>query len=88
MGYKLIRGGDGLKKESEDIMYIDFDDTGRFKEKHDKPKVGYSLLISPFNIFYTLQTTVITEILEETDELVHFKTKNSEYKLFKTKKAE
>lgn len=88
MGYKLIRGGDGLKKESEDIMYVEFDETGRFKEKHDTPKVGYSLLMSPFNIFYTWQTTVITEILEDSDELVHFKTKNSEYKLFKTKKPE
>ena len=60
MGYRLIRGGDGLKKESEDIMYVEFDETGRFKEKHDTPKVGYSLLMSPFNIFYTWQTTVIT----------------------------
>jgi hypothetical protein len=88
MGYKLIRKDDGLRKESEDIMYIEFDETGRFKEKYDTPKIGYCLLMSPFNIFFTWQTTVITEILEETDELVHFKTKNSEYKLFKTKKPE
>jgi len=88
MGYKLIRRGDGLKKESEDIMYIEFDDTGRFKEKHDKPKVGYSLLMSPFNIFYTWQTTVITEIIEETEDMVHFKTEKSEYKLYIIKKTE
>lgn len=77
--YKLIRERDGLTKISEKIIWIEFDDFGRFKDRHDKPSVNRSLLMSPFNFGCTWQTTEITEILEETDDLVKFKTKNSIY---------
>jgi hypothetical protein len=37
--------------------------------------------MSPFNEFFTWQTTVVTEILEQTPDFVRFKTQNSTYKL-------
>ena len=55
----------------------------RFKSKHDKPAIGRSLLMSPFNKFFTWQTTIITEIVEKRDDYIKFKTENSTYKLLK-----
>lgn len=88
--YRLVRKNDGLTKQSQKVLFICFykkntkthrKDT--FKSKHKKPKVGMSVLMSPFNIFFTWQTTPITEIIEEKTNYLHFKTKNSEYELFK-----
>jgi hypothetical protein len=41
--------------------------------------------MSPFNAFFTWQTTDITEIVEERDEYIKFKTKNSVYELIRIK---
>jgi hypothetical protein len=63
-------------------LWIEFDEHGTFKEKHDSPAVGRSLLMSPFGPHFTWQTTEIHEILKEEKGYVHFKTKNSEYELY------
>lgn len=88
--YRLVRKNDGLVKQSEKVTFISFYKRNtkthfknHFKSKHRKPKVGLSLLMSPFNMFFTWQTTSITEIIEERKDYVHFKTLNSEYELFK-----
>ena len=81
--YKLVRERDGLTKHSEDIMWLEFGDEGRFKEKHTEPAIGRSLLMSPFNNFFTWQTTVVTEIVEQREDYIKFKTQNSNYELFK-----
>lgn len=83
--WRLVREGDGLNKKSKDITWLEWDDEGRFKEKHDHIGVGRSLLMSPFNYFYTWQTTVVTEIVasEPDSSYIKFKTKNSTYELFK-----
>jgi hypothetical protein len=83
MSYKLIRQEDGLVKKSTGVKWIEFHENGSFKDWFVKPKKGRSLLMSPFNMFYTWQTTSIIKIIEKTDTFVHFKTKNSEYKLYK-----
>lgn len=83
--WKLVRESDGLTNQSNDIMWIEFNENGTFKEKHDKPGVGRSLLMSPFNQFFTWQTTPITEIVEEKDDYIKFKTQNSNYELWKLK---
>ena len=49
--WRLVREGDGLNKKSKAITWIEWDDEGRFKEKHDHIGVGRSLLMSPFNHF-------------------------------------
>ena len=84
MSYRLIRKGDGLTHTSKKVCYISFYvKTGKFMKKHRLPKIGRSLLMSPFNAFFTWMTTTITEIIEEKEGYIHFKTKNSEYELFK-----
>jgi hypothetical protein len=83
MNWKLVRERDGLTKQSNDVMWLEFNEEGRFKAKHDKPAVGLSLIMSPFNNYFTWQTTTITEIVEEKEEYIKFKTLNSNYELFK-----
>jgi hypothetical protein len=81
--YRLVRERDGLTKQSEDIMWLEFGDDGFFKEKHTEPAIGRSLLMSPFNQFFVWQTTVVTEIVEQKEDYIKFKTQNSNYELFK-----
>jgi len=83
--WRLVREGDGLNKKSKAITWIEWNDEGRFKEKHDHIGVGRSLLMSPFNHFFTWQTTVVTEIVasEPDSSYIKFKTENSTYELFK-----
>jgi hypothetical protein len=83
--WRLVREGDGLNKKSKAIIWLEFNDEGRFQAKHDEPAIGRSLLMSPFNHFFTWQTTVITEILDSTEDLsyIKFRTENSIYELFK-----
>jgi hypothetical protein len=83
MNWKLIRERDGLINQSNAIMWVEWTEEGRFKERHEKPAIGRSLIMSPFNEFFTWQTTTITEIVEQTDSYIKFKTKNSNYELFK-----
>jgi len=80
--WKLVRERDGLTKQSEKIMWIEWDEEGRIKGKHDEPVIGKSLIMSPFNDFFTWQTTIITEIVEQRDNYIKFKTQNSNYELF------
>jgi hypothetical protein len=83
--WKLVRSGDGLTKHSVDILWIEFNENGTFKAKHNDFAVGRSLLMSPFNQFFTWQTTPITKIIASTADplYVQFETENSEYVLTK-----
>ena len=83
--WKLVRERDGLTNQSKDIMWIEWNEDGTFKEKHDTFAIGRSLLMSPVNQFFTWQTTPITEIVEEQDDYIKFKTQNSNYELWKLK---
>lgn len=79
--YRLTKSG--FIKESEDVMWLEFHEDGTFKKKFDEIAIGRSLLMSPFNVFFTWQTTEVTEILEQKENYVKFKTLNSTYELFK-----
>jgi len=83
--WRLVRVEDGLNKKSKGIIWMEWNEDGTFKEKHDDIAVGRSLLMSPFNHFFTWQTTVVTMILASTPDssYIKFKTKNSTYELFK-----
>ena len=80
--WKLHRERDGLLKQSKEVMWIEFNEEGRFKSKYDEPAIGRSLIMSPFNDFFSWQTTMITEIVEQRDNYIKFKTQNSNYELF------
>lgn len=84
-GWTLVRDSDGLTKKSAKVAWIEFNEDGTFKASHDTPSVGRSLLMSPFNPSFTWQTTVITEILELSQDFVRFKTENSTYTLSQEK---
>jgi len=81
--WKLVRERDGIAKHSVSVTWIEYGEDGFFKERHDTPAIGRSLLMSPFNQFFTWQTTVITEITEQREDYIKFKTENSNYELFK-----
>ena len=81
--WKLVRERDGLIKHSVDVMWLEWNEEGRFKAKHAEPAVGRSLLMSPFNEFFTWQTTSVTEITEQREDYIKFRTGNSTYELFK-----
>jgi hypothetical protein len=81
--WKLLRERDGLLKQSKEVMWIEFNEEGRFKSKYDEPAMGRSLIMSPFNDFFTWQTTTITEVISNREDYKEFKTKNSHYRLFK-----
>lgn len=81
--WKLVRERDGITKQSERILWIEWNEDGRFKSKHDEPAIDRSLLMSPFNDFFTWQTTPITEIVEHKGSYIKFKTENSVYELYK-----
>jgi hypothetical protein len=83
--WKLIRESDGLTKQSKEVMWLEFNNEGRFKSKHNKPSINRSLIMSPFGQFFTWQTTPITEILDEQSDYIKFKTENSNYELWKLK---
>lgn len=78
--YRLTRT-DGLIKESSKVKWIEFGEDDKFKGEFNSPSVGRSLVMSPFNQSYTWMTTLVTEVLEASDDLVRFKTENSIYKL-------
>lgn len=75
-------GDDSFIKTSKSIKWVEFNDNGSANELHTEPKIGYSLIMSPFNYSYTWLTTVITDIIEDKENYVHFKTENSEYILY------
>jgi hypothetical protein len=79
------RKGDSLTKHSVDILWIEWNENGTFKAKHEDFAIGRSLLMSPFNEFFTWQTTPITKIIAATADLsyIKFETENSEYMLTK-----
>jgi hypothetical protein len=79
--WKLVRERDGLTKQSVKITWIEWNEDGRFKAMHDEPAIGRSLLMGPFNAFFTWQTTTVTEIVEQREDYIQFRTQNSNYEL-------
>ena len=80
--YKLVRERDGLTKTSLAIKWLEFDEEGRYKADFQEIAIGRSLIMSPFNIYFTWQTTPVTEIVEQREDYIRFRTENSNYELF------
>ena len=85
---RLRRMSDGAGDAGARVEAIAWNEDGSFKEVvSDYPTVGCSLLVGSITArTYSNQdfwlTTLVTEILEERDNYVKFKTKNSIYELF------
>jgi len=80
--YKLVRQRDGLTKTSTNIKWLEFNEQGRYKGESPNIAVNTSLIMSPFNDFFTWQTTIVTEIVEQREGYIKFSTENSVYELF------
>ena len=80
--YKLVRERDQLTKTSIGVKWLEFGEDGRYKADYPEVAVGRSLIMSPFNQFFTWQTTLVTEIVEQREDYIKFKTENSNYELF------
>ena len=85
MNYKLVRERDGLTHHARQIGWIEFKEDSTFKEKHDEPAIGRSLMLDPHRFSFTWLTTNVTEIVEQRDDYIKFKTRNSNYELWKLK---
>ena len=81
--WKLVRERDGLTKQSKEVVWVEWNNEGNLSERYNEPAIGRSLIMSPFNAFFTWQTTTIIEIVEERDDYIKFKTQNSNYELWK-----
>ncbi len=81
--WKLVRERDGLTKQSKGIKWIEWNEDDTFKADFQEPAPNRSLLMSPFNHSFTWQTTKVTEIVEQQEDYIKFKTGNSNYELFK-----
>jgi len=82
-------GREEFKEGGARVDAIEWNEDGTLKEiKHHKPTVGCSLLVGSVTARsysdrdYWL-TTPVTEIVEETNEHILFKTENSTYKLLR-----
>ena len=80
--YKLIREGDGLTKAGNRILWIEWNEDGTFQSSHDEPGLGRSFILDPYLGSYTWMTTVVTEIIEQREDYIKFRTSNSVYELF------
>jgi hypothetical protein len=85
--WKLVRERDGLINQSKDIKWLEWNEEGKVRQDCTEPAVGRSLLMSPFNSFFTWMTTDITEIVESSEDgsYIKFNTRNSTYELWKLK---
>jgi len=50
--WKLVRERDGLTNQSKEVLWLDFDDEGRFKTKHDKPEIGLITYVPIHSVLY------------------------------------
>lgn len=80
--WKLVRERDGLTHYAQKASWIEWDELGRGKEGHDEPAIGRSLLLDPHRLSYTWLTTSVTEIIEQKEKYIKFRTSNSVYELF------
>lgn len=83
--WKLVRERDSLTKTSRAVKWLEFNEEGRYKADFEDIAVGRSLLMSPFSPSFTWQTTPVTEVVEQGEDYIKFKTENSNYELFKIK---
>ena len=82
MKYKLVRERDGLEKHSNTITWLEWNEDDTFKQSHDEPAIGRSLILDGNRFSYTWLTTSINKIVEMSESYVKFETQNSTYELF------
>ena len=79
--YTLVRS-DGLQRRGFHLVFVEWNDDSTFKEGHDEPAVGRSVLLDGNRFNYTWMTTTIKKIVELSENYIKFETENSIYELF------
>jgi hypothetical protein len=80
--YKLVRERDGLTRRGSTIKWIEWKESGEYSDSFPNPAIGRSLITDPFMITYSWLTTPVTEIIEQREDYIKFKTENSVYELY------
>ena len=84
---KLVKSN-GETHSGTQYKFVEWNEQDKFKQFHDEPQIGYSVMINPQYAEFTWLTTIITEIKSDTTDknvrCIAFKTKNSSYKLYIT----
>ena len=71
-----------FKSIADILKWVERYKDGKVKKVHDcNPKIGFTLIMAPYIPKATYQTKPIIEFIENTESFIHFKTKDSEYKL-------
>lgn len=78
--YRLLRSGDKSYKYAKSVFWIEWNDDGTFKEAHDDISVGRSLVLDFAGGNFKWMTTPVVSF-EKNENVVNFKTKNSDYAL-------
>lgn len=78
--FVLVRTDDNKQITGSKIIFIEWNADGTFKETHDTPAIGCSILVDPYmgGMNFKWMTSAIAEVISPTE----FKTANSHYKLF------
>ena len=79
--YMLRKEEDGSIKYGDDALWIEWNEDRTFKLSHHEPEIGRSLILDGNRMNYTWLTTQVQEILEVSEDLIKFRTKNSTYEL-------
>lgn len=83
--YEINRINDGLKIKGQVVLFVEFDENGRAKALHEKPELGFALIVDKTPVSYKWMTSEITEVVSFLEKSMQFKTKNSEYVITKIK---
>jgi len=85
VNYYLSKPNDpSFLKTGEKVSWIRWNENGTFRELSPNIQVDTSLIMNPhFGDFFAWMTTTVTEIIEQNDSEIIFKTNNSLYKLEK-----
>lgn len=77
MKYEITRLEDGKEFKVESYKFVVFNERGQGKELIENPDIGTSLILPPYNSFYSWMTSKITEVIDN----YNFKTQNSTYEI-------
>ena len=76
--YKIIRKNDNKEFITDSFKFVVFDSLGLGTKLIDNIEIDTCLILPPYSMITIWMTSLITEIIQN-DEIIHFKTKNSEY---------
>ena len=70
-------------KKSLSASFVEWNNDKTFKQTHKTPRIGLSLIMDPsYGLAFAWLSSIITEIVEEKENYVKFKTENSLYELY------